>query len=360
MLIGSKQGMKYFLAIIIISVSLILTSAATAATSTSRYADFKNWTAACDNTGHCQAIGFNDEEAGLIMYIDRAAGPNGDLSIRMQGSIQLPLDKFFSDDKKITLAPKDWKSINTQDEHTVSTDNSLAALSLINTIRNAKRIGFGSSKTANSLSLDGLSASLLLIDEVQGRLGSQNAFIRKGNKPESAVPAAHPVPKLKAMKYTGNEITESQSSTISKSIRKQFAALLKTEECNDFEDVNFDNANMLSANEAIALIECTRGAYQSYFLAFRVPIRDVKKATAIAFPMQPGKPSESAIGNAEYDPKTGVLSSYGKGRGLFDCGETTDWVFDGKRFVLANYTFLNRCGGVNPGEFPTLWRSEIE
>jgi hypothetical protein len=352
--------MKNFLAIIVTSISLIWASAAAAVTSTSRYADFKNWTAACDNVGDCQAIGFSEEEPGLIMYIDRSAGPNGKISIHMYGSIKLPLDKFFSDDKKINLAPKDWKSINTQDEHSVSTRNTLAALSLINTIRNAKRIGFGSSKTANSLSLDGLSASLLLIDEIQGRLGSQNAFIRKGNKPESAVPAAHPMPKLKAMKYTGNEMLENQISTISKSIRKQFAALLKKEECNDFEDSNFDSASKLSANEAIVLIECTRGAYQSYFLAFRAPIHDVKKAVSIAFPMQPGEPPTTAIGNAEYDPKTGVLSTYGKGRGLFDCGETTDWVFVGKNFVLANYTFLDRCGGANPSEFPTLWRSEIQ
>jgi Protein of unknown function (DUF1176) len=328
--------------------------------SSSRYAEFWQWLVACDNVGDCEAIGFDETEASLVIHIYRDAGPNSEISITIEGAGSQPFDQFMIDGKKVALSSQAWLS-SKDDGYKITSKNNDTALKFIASIRNAERIGFFNSNTPeNSMSLKGLSAALLLTDEVQGRLGSQNAFIRKGNTPESAITAARPLPQLKARTYRGKPIDELLAKKVLTSIRKQFSILLKKEDCDTFSENTFDEASLLSASEAIAFIECTRGAYQNYFLVFRTPVNDLKKATQLRLPMEPGKPIETAIGNASYDANTGILSAYGKGRGLFDCGDTTDWVFDGRNFLLANHTFLGRCGGTTPGEFPSLWRSEIK
>lgn len=330
------------------------------AASSVRYVDFNEWTLACDNAGDCQAIGFDESAESLSMRIDRAAGANGAISIVITSAGSLPLDKFFIDEKKLKLSPQVWVS-SKDDDNEISINNKEAALNFIAFIRSAKRIGFFNSNSAeNSLSLKGLSASLLLIDEIQGRLYSQQAFISKGNKSETSVPPSQPLPKLIAAAFRGKPVAETQTKIIIDTIRKHQAALLLNETCDSFDkDDSDDEVSLLSASEAIALIECSRGAYQSYFLAFRVPIKNPKKSSLLRLPGLPGEALEINIGNASYDPTTATLSSYGKGRGLFDCGESIDWVFDGKNFHLSQYRLQKRCGGMRaPGDFPTLWRTK--
>jgi hypothetical protein len=332
---------------------------AAATSSSSRYAEFGQWLVACDNVGDCEAIGFDETEVSLAMHIYRDAGPNGDISIDIMGGGSQPLDQFIVDGKKVALSSQAWSS-SRDDGYKISSKSKDTALKLIASIRNAERIGFFNSNTAeNSLSLKGLSAALLLIDEVQGRLQTQQAFIRKGNKAEASVPPPRPLPKLVAAAFRSKALTEAEAKRIADTIRKQQAPFLLKETCDTFEkDDNSDEVNLLSASEVIAFIECTRGAYQSYFFAFRAPLNNPKKSSLLHFPMLPGEASETGIGNAGYDSATATLSSYGKGRGLFDCGENVDWIFDGKNFQLSEYSMQKRCGGMKtPGDFPIMWRS---
>jgi hypothetical protein len=332
---------------------------AAATSSSSRYAEFGQWLVACDNVGDCEAIGFNETEVSLAMHIYRDAGPNSNISITIEGDSSQPLDQFIVDGKKVTLSSQAWSS-SRDDGYTISSKSNDTALKFIASIRNAERIGFFNSNTAeNSLSLKGLSAVLLLIDEVQGRLQTKQAFIRKGNKTETSVPPPRPLPKLVAAAFRGKTLPEAEANRIANTIRKQQTPFLLKETCDTFEkDDNSDEVSMLSSAEVIAFIECTRGAYQSYFFAFRAPLNNPKKSSLLSLPGLPGEAPETGIGNARYDSATATLSSYGKGRGLFDCGENVDWIFDGKNFQLSEYSMQRRCGGMKtPGDFPMLWRS---
>jgi hypothetical protein len=336
-------------------------NAATALSST-RYADFNDWTVACDNAGDCKAIGFDENAVSLAMHIYRAAGPDGKISISIMGGGSQPLNRFTLDGKRLDLSPQVWTS-SREDGYKISLNNPDAAVKFIASIRNAQRIGFYNSDTPeNSLSLKGLSASLLLIDEIQGRLGSQQAFARKGSRSEASIPAPQPLPKLKAATYRGKTIDNVQAKKIVIATRKQQAAVLTKETCDIFDKAdNYDEVSLLSATEVIVLLECSRGAYQSYFLAFRAPLNNLKKTSLLRLPGLPGEAPETSIGNAGYDSKNATLSSYGKGRGIFDCGESISWVFDGKAFQLSQYSMQKRCGGMNaPGEFPALWRSVLQ
>jgi Protein of unknown function (DUF1176) len=363
---GLYKMMRVYFIKLFFAVSLLFvvnpTFSAAAANSSTRYAEYSDWLVACDNVGDCHAIGFDETEVSLAMHIHRNAGPNGGISIAIMGGGSQPLDQFIVDGKKITLSSKTWSS-SRDDYYKISTVKNDSALQFIDSIRNAKRIGFFNSQTAeNSLSLKGLSAVLLLMDEAQGRLQTQHAFVRKGSKPEASVPAPRPLPKLKAAPHRGNALNETQTKKIIAAVRKQHAVFLAKEECDNFaEDNTFDEASMLSSSDVIALLECNRGAYQSYFFAFRASLNNPKQSQLLRFPMPPGETSEAAIGNAEYDSATATLTSFGKGRGIFDCGENTDWVFDGKDFQLSEHSRQTRCGGMNsPGEFPILWRSIVK
>lgn len=50
------------------------------------------------------------------------------------------------------------------------------------------------------MSLNGASAALLRMDDIQGRKGTAGALVRKGRKSESSVLRALPVPVLRAAK----------------------------------------------------------------------------------------------------------------------------------------------------------------
>jgi len=42
---------------------------------------------------------------------------------------------------------------------------------------------------------------------------------------------------------------------------------------------------------------------------------------------------------------------------MADCGESTEWAFDGSQFHISSYNRLDRCGGGPPGDWPTLYRT---
>ncbi|WP_175724569.1 DUF1176 domain-containing protein, partial [Burkholderia ambifaria] len=61
---------------------------------------------------------------------------------------------------------------------------------------NAQMVSFGDPAAARTprVSLSGLNAALLLIDDTQGRIGTVTALLRKGTRPASSVPAAPALP----------------------------------------------------------------------------------------------------------------------------------------------------------------------
>lgn len=61
--------------------------------------------------------------------------------------------------------------------------------------------------------------------------------------------------------------------------------------------------------------------------------------------------------NASYDSKTGLLSHYNKGRGIGDCGDNAQWVWDGQEFRLVEAQAMDECRGTV--DFLTVWRANV-
>jgi hypothetical protein len=62
--------------------------------------------------------------------------------------------------------------------------------------------------------------------------------------------------------------------------------------------------------------------------------------------------------NAGYDPKTRILSAYGKGRGVGDCGNSSAWVWTGGAFALSQATVMPVCRGYGP-DWPTVFQAKV-
>ncbi|GAB3390588.1 DUF1176 domain-containing protein [Azotobacter armeniacus] len=202
------------------------------------------------------------------------------------------------------------------------------------------------------VSLAGLSAALLLMDSVQGRLDSRGALYRPGERDNREVPEAPPLPQLHpfpgVVPLAGTE-------------RQRIAQAVMAATRNEWQEADMDNqeseaeAYALNEREALVLIQTSCAAYNCNFALYRV-------ARKALYPQQPLRieplplGGESLGGWVDYNEGTGELGCFMKGRGLADCGDAGSWLFDGERFQLQSALMMQRCAGSNPDDWPELWR----
>jgi hypothetical protein len=314
--------------------------------------EFRDWVVTCDNLRSCVAEGVDQESSTLIVRFSRDAGARGSASLAVYGMagdtnpIQLQMDG-----KPLRLTKGDWYSDGTDEDLSFETDSQGEIRTLIDAVRTGHRLASGDA----SASLDGLSAALLLIDDVQGRIGTDTAWIRRGPESADKVPAAPAAPIVIAGPYKGPIMSDSQRAGV------VGAAVAMSQTGDNPCDVEVSErkdaqAERLTQTDALVLVECFRGAYQSSFYLYRVPIAHPDQARQIMLPSIPGRPPFDMVTAAEFDPATGTLSHAAKTRGLGDCGETAQWRFDGHDFVLTAMSSQIRCLGLWR-EYPVLWRS---
>lgn len=190
----------------------------------------------------------------------------------------------------------------------------------------------------------GANAVLLKMDEFQGRLGTPNALVRKGDKPETAVLPALPRQIISAVKPEGdtNEIkfTPAERTAVLAALRQS----MKQEDCEKLhEDMPELNAYPLSAQTMLVSTTCWMGAYntgEGYWITRR------------RAPYSPRFVTDEA--NEYHD---GGLSAFQKGRGIADCIGYKIWTWDGRDFVLSSVSTTGMCREFAPGgawDFPTL------
>ena len=104
---------------------------------------------------------------------------------------------------------------------------------------------------------------------------------------------------------------------------------------------------------------CGEGAYN---LSTQFFLSDETGAGWRRAPFVRGAVAEAAdfsLVNASFAPADMSLSAFSKGRGLGDCGEASKWVWDGRRFVLAERSAMGDCRGVPPDLWPTTHRVQL-
>lgn len=311
----------------------ILTVSAHASEST-----YGDWTLACNNTGRCEAIGFQVENGGqpVALRISRDAGPG----TPVRGMFQLEIgDGAFPLDVALQVGTVTLGSVRLEEFVPEMQFNKMLAPML-----SAEEMLLRADTRTWTLSLRGLKAVLLKMDEMQGRVGTPGALLPRGTKAERSVPPERPARTLHAEKPVPVAIHDP----------KLTAALMratKGEEC-DVADPVDASVFRLSSAKLLFMRECNRGAYQSAYQLWTTNASPPYSPSKLMLP----KGNESV--NAELiSPsfENGVLNAYAKFRGIGDCGETTRWVWTDSGFQMLTWERASQCRGFPGGAPLSLW-----
>lgn len=334
--------------------------AAGQATSFPIYKEFKDWQVACDNGGRCEAKGFQKEEdigddgKVALIRITRNPGPDGAVTLSLESEQPFTADSLAADGKRLPKA-QGWTDAPPNEYlHQWDLKDPRQVASVLAALRNAKTAQLGEEdKAAGTVSLEGMTAALLAMDEAQGRIGTVTALARPGTAPATTVPPGPALPVLAAPPPAPAPLSEAKARAIAEATRTAQTATLKAQDC--FEDAKRDSAIALTATEALVQLQCIQGPYQSGYVLFQVPVDDPKAGRPVALPVPLGEATSSLV-DPDYNPTAGTLASSARGRGPGDCGDSTVWAFDGRSFQVKSYSRQDSCRGL-PGDWPTLWRT---
>jgi hypothetical protein len=311
---------------------------------------FQDWLLACDNVRVCRAQVTGQD--GSLM-IRRDPGPAGLIRVVIDG--QDPSDgPSIPDTASIRMdgraAPGGWRLDRAAENAKLEGP---AALTFVWSIANGRTISYRAGSQARAVSLAGLTAALLAMDEVQGRAGTVTASVRPGARAPTAVPAAQPVPVLLVPRPSAAPVPRGFAAAV----RRASAAALRRADCEPTQLARSnDDAVSLSGTEILVFIGCR--LYNTSFgsLLLRAPRADPRRATVVVLPQAPGEEGDNSgvRSDMEWDARTATLSS-GSHSCAGSCGSRTRWAYDGRAFRLAGH-LTYEWGGA---EYLDLYRTNV-
>ena len=320
---------------------------------------FRNWIAGCDNTRACTALSLPNEADDEVAFLrlDRPAGPDGApalaLKLRAQKlkprfEIELALDgaPFPAAGRRLQAGSIDGE---TAEIVIAPTDAEV----LIAAARKATILTARIEARSFKLSLAGSVAAMLWIDERQGRLNTPSAMIRKGTA--GPVPPAPAAPVIASRPATGKPLAKDQAAALVKAMRTELNRR-EPDSCEEVSDGS-DGAFPLDDSTRLVVVACSRGAYNVSSQFWLVPGRDVAKAKPAEFEGNRDKPGNELV-NADFDPKSGRVMFFAKGRGIGDCGASGSYGWNGTRFAVLQRSGMNECRLIPGDDWITLFRSQ--
>lgn len=214
---------------------------------------------------------------------------------------------------------------------------------LIGAIKGSGKVEFRGGAEPFDLSNNGAFATLLKMDETQGRLGTPGALVRKGNKPESTVPAAAVMPVIQAVKVAKADARPLNVNELALLKPKLIASLTDDDSCDnlapsdDQPEEGAEPSTLMPVDDAHALITalCWRGAYNEGYGYWLLDAA-----------LQ-GQPQLITDSGSVYS--AGVVFEVQKGRGIGDCWSTAAWVWDGRNFVQSSDATTGMCRAIRAG-----------
>ena len=288
---------------------------------------FSDWQVTCNNQNFCVARNTGDHN-GLVMTLSRSAGAHTDAVLRIErGGLKSPeasegeiAPRLLLDGEPLALSGDKWRI----SPWLLVTDDTATITAFLQMIQEGKAITLRDGD--QTISLSGLKAALLFIDAQQKRVGSETAWIKKGDEPPLSVP---PAPALNGLRCSLDPL------------RREV------------------NVTALTDDKALMMISCEAGAYNTIDLAWIVSRKKplASRPVRLRLPFNNGQETnELELMNATFDEKSRELVTLAKGRGLSDCGIQARWRFDGQRFRLVRYAAEPTCDNWHgPDAWPTLW-----
>ncbi|WP_162262498.1 DUF1176 domain-containing protein [Bosea sp. Root483D1] len=321
---------------------------------------FRDWMAGCDNLKSCTALSVPSDAVDTTAYLrlERPAGPDGasKLVLRLRGEWQKPplavalkLDgvAFPAGGKAMPVtADADLASVAFQPAETAA---------FIEAARKATKLSVAAPGVLAEVSLSGAVAALLWIDEQQGRLNTPSALIRKGSV--GTAPAAPALPVVTAKPASGT-LSEKNGKALATALRKQIKQR-DPDQCEDGEmTTKHDQAWPLDGKRSLVSLTCSLGAYNASNAFWIVENGAVASARPVEFP-QNDDSEKNVLINGEFEPKTGRIDYFAKGRGIGDCGAAGGYAWTGTSFALTGFSMMGECRGIGSDDWITLFRSEV-
>jgi hypothetical protein len=319
---------------------------------------FRDWIAGCDNTRACTALSLPKETDDDVAFLrlDRPAGPNGAPALALKLRAQKLKPRFeielALDGAPFPAAGRRLQASSIDGETAEIAIAPADAEALIAAARKATTLTAKIEGRSFKLSLAGSVAAMLWIDERQGRLNTPTALIRKGTA--GSAPPAPALPVVASRPATGKPLTKDQAAALVKAMRAELNRR-EPDSCEEMSDGS-DGAFPLDDSTRLVVVACSRGAYNVSSQFWLVPGRDVAKARAAEFEGNRDKPGNELV-NADFDPKTGRVMFYAKGRGIGDCGASGAYGWNGTRFAVLQFSAMSECRLIPGDDWITLFRS---
>ena len=338
--------------LIVLAVALAVAGEAHAAGTT----QVKDWLGVCANTGACTAFGLGAEEndTGAYLMVQRDAGPAAGPKVTLVVDAG---DKQPASTWTLTLDGRPIRGVGPvraagSEAGARAVLAGPSATALIAALRNGQSLAFSAAgKSVGEISLSGSAAVLLWVDDQQGRVGTVTALVRPGSRPASAVPPPIAPPLIVAAAAV------SQAGVPARAPKSMIKGI---DDCD--LDPGIKDPDDIVARLAPGLMlwgpECEMGAYNSLNVFFLGDERG-GALKRISFPEPPGsdQAKDDLLINAQFDASSQTMATFSKGRGIGDCGDVTDWVWDGKAFRVSSEDIMPACRGVPPDDWPPLFVS---
>ena len=328
---------------------LTLLPVAAMATSIKDIGNYQDWDLVCDNTGTCRMAGYQEEgDDPVSILFTRAAGENaaveGKLTISPFG--EADRDVQVGQDIEIWLNGKSLGTVKHISDENPDKLTEAQTKALLSGLKKESEIRLTYGKTTLKVSDKGAAAAMLKMDEFQQRLNTPSALIRQGQE-KHAVLASQAAPKIEVVSVNNRKTTELKRGE--KQYDNVLALLRKANSCDD-EDITSQDITLypLTQNKVLAEALCVRGAYQStnYYAVLDDKLSKVEQVLAEQY------------NEAGYDEKQGyafVRGTY-KARGVGDCWNGQDAVWNGKIFIRTSEWTTGFCKGFPGGawQLPTF------
>jgi hypothetical protein len=299
----------------------------------------KDWELVCDNTRTCRAAGYqaDGDERLVSMLLTREAGPNTPVSMELQ--LVAGDEGGVPTEVRLQVGELLFSNIAVGEELPQET-----AAKLLAVMPDEEKMILTADSQQWKLSLAGLKAVLLKMDDKQGRIGTPGALAAKGNRPEQHV--LPPIP----MKTLIVPIIPSTT----KEDEKVLAALkdFLDAECAE-KDAYLEDAckterviNRLSKDKLLISLLVDRASYNQTVAVWIIndkPPYNPAPATAT------GLVYDVASENIEFEGyNKGVLHSSTRNN-LGDCWNISSWVWTGNNFEKAAESPAGMCKGFGGG-----------
>lgn len=345
-----KTSLRCFSAAIAASLGLcgaLVTSGASAG----ELKEFKDWAVGCDNLRNCTAIGFVADEAQAGTYIrisrggDRDAQPVVRIASMPDSDVHAPSLQLSLSGVPNGAAPQRLAA-RVVDDFVDADLNGGAAMKLIDDLRNAQSLSVelfdgASAKGAKTVSLSGAAAALRYMDAQQLRVGTVTALVAKGPAAASTIRDVPAVPH-----FVGKVLSPMNAP------KRLPPGVGKPDETCDAGEAS---VIAFKAPDGVSLIGVCQssGAYNTSY-SFWVVRAGSQKAVAADFDSGGGEVVNPGLS------KDGLtLSTFDKGRGVGDCGDSAEFTWDGTAFRTLTESEMPECLGVPSDDWPVTYTAVL-